>query len=137
MADQSKTQRILLVSGKLYYELVKERAARRLENEVAIIRVEELCPFPFARLKSTLQPFFQQGSNPRIAWVQEEAENQGGWPHVMPRLLNTLKGVGLQGKGVDVEYVGREPSEVPAVGFGKLHAAQNVSVLKGAFDVRA
>jgi probable 2-oxoglutarate dehydrogenase E1 component DHKTD1 len=134
IADPSKTQRILLVSGKLYYELVKERGTRQLENEVAIIRVEELCPFPFAHLKSTLQPFFQQGSNPRIAWVQEEAENQGGWPHAMPRLLNTLKGMGLRGKGVDVEYVGREPSEVPAVGVGKLHAAQNAAILKGAFE---
>lgn len=137
VADPSKTRRILFVSGKLYYELVKERAARQLEKDVAIVRVEELCPFPFAQIKSILYPFFQQGSSPSIAWVQEEAENQGAWPHAMPRLLSTMKGMGLYGKGIEVEYVGREPSEVPAVGISKIHAAQNVAILEGAFRIHA
>lgn len=133
LADPNTTRRVLLVSGKLYYELVKERATRGLEKEVAIIRLEELCPFPFAHVKATLEPYFRSRSNPTIAWVQEEAQNQGAWPHVMPRLMNTLKD---EGNRMEVEYVGREASEVPAVGVGKIHAAQNAAILKEAFEMR-
>lgn len=137
LANPETTQRIILVSGKLYYDLVKERTTRSLEKEVAIIRVEELCPFPFAHIKSVLKTFFRDGSGPSIAWVQEEAQNQGAWPHVMPRLMNVLKEFRVNGSGVEVEYIGREPSEVPAVGVGKVHAAQSAGILKEAFEMRS
>jgi len=116
---------------------MKERTTRQLEKEVAIIRVEELCPFPFDLIKSALQPFYRGDSNPRIIWVQEEAENQGAWPHVMPRLMNTLKQMGIHLKGVDLEYVGREASDVPAVGIAKVHTAQSAAILNEAFEVRS
>lgn len=105
-----------------------------MEKEVAIVRLEELCPFPFESIKATLEPFFNNNKNssgPRIVWAQEESQNQGAWPHVMPRLASVLKDMG---ESKEVFYVGRDPREVPAVGVGKMHAAEVERIMKGAFE---
>lgn len=130
VGNSQEVTQVLLVSGKLYYDLVKERATRHLES-VAIVRVEELCPFPFAALKSILKQTISS-PNVRIKWVQEEAQNQGAWPHSMPRLQSVLNDLGWEGKSV--AFVGRPPSEVPAVGIGKLHASQLLDIMNRAFN---
>lgn len=127
----SNTQRILIVSGKLYHDLVKERAARGLDETVAILRVEELCPFPFTAIRDTLSPYIEEGGELEVLWVQEESQNQGAWPHVMPRLQRVLRDMGYTR---EVSYVGREPSEVPAVGVPKVHAQEVARLFKGAFE---
>ncbi|KAG8775366.1 hypothetical protein FRC15_000597 [Serendipita sp. 397] len=126
-----QVRRVILVSGKLYYDLVKERTARGLDETVAIIRVEELCPFPFADIKETLAPFLDSGANNQIVWVQEEAQNQGAWTHFMPRLQNLFMEAGWRN---DVNYVGRPASEVPAVGVAKIHSAQVSQIMENAFS---
>ncbi|KAG8904913.1 hypothetical protein FRB99_001011 [Tulasnella sp. 403] len=86
-----KVERIILLTGKLYYDLAKEVVSRGLEERVVLIRLEELCPFPFAELASTLEPFLSSAKE--IFWVQEEARNQGGWPHAKAcgaRILGTV-----------------------------------------------
>ena len=127
----TKIERVVLVSGKVYYELAKERAAQGLEERVAIIRIEELAPFPFAHLANILRPYTTLNTNPEWLWVQEEPRNQGAWGHVKDRLgvvLNEL------GERADVRFVGRREDAVPATGVGKEYQAQQRAVVEGAFE---
>jgi len=114
-------ERVILVSGKLYYDLVKEREARGLGERVAIVRIEELCPFPFEGLREVLSSVKSD-----VRWVQEEPRNQGAWTHVYPRAAQILK--------KPLEYHGREEDAVPAPGVGKLYRKQQEMVVKGALD---
>ncbi|KAI0266214.1 dehydrogenase E1 and transketolase domain-containing protein 1 [Gloeopeniophorella convolvens] len=112
-------ERVLLVAGKLYYDLAKERAARGLEARVALVRVEELCPFPFGALRGALE-----GARD-VRWVQEEPQNQGAWPHVAAR----TGALGVR----EIAYHGRAADAVPAPGVGALYRAQQAHVVEGAF----
>ncbi|QRV91166.1 hypothetical protein RhiJN_19184 [Ceratobasidium sp. AG-Ba] len=72
--------RVLVVCGKIYYDLVRERKARGLDDSVAIVRVEEIAPFPFVAFEEVLQNCTAPGAD--VRWVQEEPKNQGAWSHV-------------------------------------------------------
>ncbi|KAI0297773.1 dehydrogenase E1 and transketolase domain-containing protein 1 [Multifurca ochricompacta] len=115
-------ERVVLVSGKLYYDLVKERDARGLGQRVALVRIEELCPFPFEELREVLGG----ATAGEVFWVQEEPRNQGAWPHVALRVGHILE--------KPVVYHGRHGGAVPAPGVGKLYRAQQEVVIKGAFE---
>ncbi|KAH9959953.1 dehydrogenase E1 and transketolase domain-containing protein 1 [Russula dissimulans] len=120
MVSARQAERVILVSGKLYYDLVKEREVRGLCERVAVVRVEELCPFPFDALREVLS-----GARD-VRWVQEEPENQGAWMHVSPRAARVLE--------KPLVYHGRREDAVPAPGVGKLYRVQQEVVIKGAFD---
>ncbi|KAL4072369.1 thiamine diphosphate-binding protein [Scleroderma yunnanense] len=105
--------RVVLMTGKLYYDLVKERAARQLESRVAIVRIEELAPFPFAELTDALRPY--TGSTKDIEW---------------DRLEMVLRDLGVHG---GVRYVGRREDAVPAPGIGKVYQVQQKAVVDDAF----
>lgn len=128
--------RINLVSGKIYYELAKELQSRNLTADIELIRIEELCPFPFSELQAVLAPRLQQakeaGTKLDICWVQEEAKNQGAFPHVGPRIQTLLD---KMGSGKKLSYEGRKESAVPAVGVGKWHAAEHAALLESAMRV--
>ncbi|KIJ59952.1 hypothetical protein HYDPIDRAFT_117851 [Hydnomerulius pinastri MD-312] len=127
-----KIERVILVSGKLYYDLAKERAARGLEDRAALIRIEELAPFPFSYLADVLRPYTTTGGRtPELMWVQEEPRNQGAYGHVKDRLSAVLSGLGVQG---EIRYVGRREDAVPATGTGKAYQAQQRDVIEGAFE---
>jgi probable 2-oxoglutarate dehydrogenase E1 component DHKTD1 len=121
LVEARRAERVVLVSGKLYYDLVKEREVRGLDERVAIVRVEELCPFPFEALRQVLN-----GVTSDVRWVQEEPRNQGAWTHVSPRAAQILK--------KPLEYHGRSQDAVPAPGVGKLYREQQKMVVTGAFD---
>ena len=123
-------ERVILMSGKLYYDLVKERAARGLEGRVAIVRIEELAPFPFSQLADVLRPYTGMSKNVEWVWVQEEPRNQGAWSHVKDRLETVLKDLGVQGA---IRYVGRPEGAVPAPGIGKVYEVQQKAVVDDAF----
>ncbi|KAH7887154.1 dehydrogenase E1 and transketolase domain-containing protein 1 [Phlebopus sp. FC_14] len=130
-----KIERVVLLSGKLYYDLAKERSARGLEDRVALIRIEELAPFPFAALGDILKPYADIAQNRNTAeiewvWVQEEPRNQGAWGHVKDRLGSVLSGLGVRR---EVRYVGRREDVVPATGIGKVYQTQQRAVVEGAF----
>ncbi|KAI6158451.1 dehydrogenase E1 and transketolase domain-containing protein 1 [Pisolithus thermaeus] len=131
IAPTTAVERVILMSGKLYYDLVKERAARDLDQRVAIIRIEEPAPFPFFELMDALRPYVGDGAK-RIEWmwVQEEPKNQGAWGHVKDRLGVALRALGGNG---DVEYVGRQEDAVPAPGIGDTYRTQQKAVMDGAF----
>ncbi|TRM58893.1 thiamine diphosphate-binding protein [Schizophyllum amplum] len=124
ISDPSTVDRVLIISGKLYYELVKARAAG---DTTAIVRLEELCPFPFARLRSVLRQYTRAK---RFVYVQEEPRNQGAWGHVVARVIGT----GVLPEGAELEYVGRGPSAIPAPGLGTLYKAQQAEVIRRALQ---
>ena len=126
----SSVERVIVMSGKLHYDLVRERAARGLDGRAAIVRIEELAPFPFAHLADVLRPYTGMSKDVEWVWVQEEPRNQGAWSHVKDRLDTVLQDLGVQG---GVRYVGRQESAVPAPGIGKVYEVQQRAVVDDAF----
>ncbi|MFV0477399.1 MAG: 2-oxoglutarate dehydrogenase E1 component [Parahaliea sp.] len=115
--DASKVRRVILCSGKVFYDLRAARREREIDD-IAIIRLEQLYPFPEAELQTILESY------PAVTdaiWCQEEPMNQGAWyssQHHMRRTLDIVY------KDVDLRYVGRESSAAPAAGYMALHVAQ-------------
>ncbi|KAJ3016184.1 hypothetical protein HKX48_004167 [Thoreauomyces humboldtii] len=119
-------KRVMFVSGKIYYELVKERTSRGLESDVAIVRVEELCPLPIGELRDVVEGYASDGAV-EWTWVQEEPQNQGAYTFVEPRLRELLP------EGAKLNYHGRKPSAAPATGISKRYRIEQDAVVKGAF----
>ncbi|GAC70784.1 multifunctional oxoglutarate decarboxylase/oxoglutarate dehydrogenase thiamine pyrophosphate-binding subunit/dihydrolipoyllysine-residue succinyltransferase subunit [Gordonia soli] len=122
-ADRSTVKRVLLVSGKLYYELAA-RAAKDNRDDVAVVRVEQLYPVPHRRLSNTLE---QYSNADDFVWVQEEPANQGPWPFLglwLPEMLSVLKGL---------RRVSRRPMSAPSSGSSKVHAVEQQEIIDTAF----
>ncbi|KAF8331280.1 dehydrogenase E1 and transketolase domain-containing protein 1 [Cantharellus anzutake] len=112
-------QKIILLSGKVYYDVMKEIEQRGSQG-IAVVRLEEISPFPFSSLKESLESVVRHADPlPEILWVQEEARNQGAYSYVAPRLTSLWDA--LNWKDINLCYVGRLESEVPAVGAAVLH----------------
>uniref|UniRef100_A0A8D2LJ64 2-oxoglutarate dehydrogenase complex component E1 n=1 Tax=Varanus komodoensis TaxID=61221 RepID=A0A8D2LJ64_VARKO len=118
-------KRILFCTGKVYYELIRERKAREMEADVAITRVEQLSPFPFDLLLKE----FQKYPNADLVWCQEEHKNQGYYDYVKPRLRTTID------RAKPVWYAGREPAAAPATGNKKNHLTELQRFLDTAFNL--
>jgi len=129
ISDTSKVDRVVLLTGKLYYDLVKERQARKLSERVALIRLEELSPFPFDDLHAALKRYTKAKE---IMWVQEEPRNQGAFTYIEPR-VNALLTQRLKTKA-RIWYRGRDEDAIPATGTGVVYKAQQERVLKSAFE---
>ncbi|AOE84725.1 2-oxoglutarate dehydrogenase E1 component [Pseudomonas sp. TCU-HL1] len=126
--DPKKVDRIVLCSGKVYYDLLEKRRAEGRED-IAIVRIEQLYPFPEDDLAEVLAPY---KNLKHIVWCQEEPMNQGAWycsQHHMRRVAAAHK------KGLFLEYAGREGSAAPACGYASLHAEQQEKLLQDAFTV--
>ncbi|CAG8870957.1 2-oxoglutarate dehydrogenase E1 component [Pseudomonas fluorescens] len=126
--DPAKVERLVLCSGKVYYDLLEKRRAEGRED-IAIVRIEQLYPFPEDDLVEILAPY----TNLKHAvWCQEEPMNQGAWyssQHHMRRIL------GRHNKALFLEYAGRDASAAPACGYASMHAEQQEKLLKDAFTV--
>jgi multifunctional 2-oxoglutarate metabolism enzyme len=124
VGDRSKVKRILLTSGKIYYELVA-RKAKDNRDDVAIVRIEQLYPLPRRRLAATLDEYPNADS---FFWVQEEPANQGAWPTFglsLPDLLpDKLKGI---------KRISRRAMSAPSSGSSKVHAVEQQEILDEAF----
>jgi hypothetical protein len=128
IGNQATAKRVVILSGKIYYDLVKERQAQNLVDDVAFIRLEELAPFPFHALHKALSGYT---ATSEFVYLQEEPRNQGAWPHVRERIEEVLKQLG---KKTHIGYRGRKESAVPAPGIAKMYKEQQDAVLKAAFD---
>lgn len=123
--DPKKVERVILCSGKVYYDLLEKRREKKLNN-AAIIRIEQLYPFPKERLKEVLKPY-QHVKN--IIWCQEEPQNQGAWYSTQHNIIECLE------KGQTLGYAGRAASASPAVGYMSLHLKEEENLVKQAlFD---
>jgi 2-oxoglutarate dehydrogenase E1 component len=116
----SGVRRVLLCSGKIYYDLAERRSAAG-RDDVAILRTERLYPLPAAELASELAAYPGEA---QICWVQEEPANMGAWPYVAMHLPSRL------GRRIDV--VARPESSAPASGSARAHASELADLLAGA-----
>ncbi|MEV0071490.1 MULTISPECIES: multifunctional oxoglutarate decarboxylase/oxoglutarate dehydrogenase thiamine pyrophosphate-binding subunit/dihydrolipoyllysine-residue succinyltransferase subunit [unclassified Amycolatopsis] len=118
-------RKVLLTSGKLYWELVAERNKREA-NDVAIVRIEQYYPLPRRKLLAAIERY---SNATQIAWVQEEPENQGAWPFFGLNLPRKFPEVfaGLQ-------VVSRRPMAAPSAGSSKVHEVEQKALIAKAFD---
>ncbi|EAR09637.1 2-oxoglutarate dehydrogenase E1 component [Reinekea blandensis] len=115
--DPLNVERVVLCSGKVYYDLLDKRVKEEANN-VAIVRIEQLYPFPEDRLFEVLRPFKNLKD---VVWCQEEPMNQGAWyssQHHMRRVLHSV------GENLYLRYAGRDASASPAAGYMSLHLEQ-------------
>ncbi|HLH05253.1 MAG TPA: multifunctional oxoglutarate decarboxylase/oxoglutarate dehydrogenase thiamine pyrophosphate-binding subunit/dihydrolipoyllysine-residue succinyltransferase subunit [Bryobacteraceae bacterium] len=124
----NEIRRVLLCSGKVYYDLVnkREELGRR---DVAIIRIEQLYPFPLQRLTDILQRYPESAE---LFWVQEEPENMGAWYFVEEQMQPVIE---AGGRGRQLRYVGRPTAASPAPGSHKVHADQQATLINEAFAI--
>ncbi|MFW6380030.1 MAG: 2-oxoglutarate dehydrogenase E1 component, partial [Halorhodospira sp.] len=113
--DPSACRRVVLCAGKVYYDLLEERR-RQQRKDVAIIRVEQLYPFPEKALRRLLTERYTAATE--VVWCQEEPKNQGAWFSTNHHLYNTM------GPDQTLAYAGRPAAASPAVGYPKLHHEQ-------------
>ncbi|XP_072291457.1 2-oxoadipate dehydrogenase complex component E1 [Eucyclogobius newberryi] len=116
-------QRVVLCSGKHYYALLKQREASAANQNTALIRVEELCPFPLEALQRELSKYHNAKE---FVWSQEEPENMGPWSFVGPRFERQL--------ACKLRLVSRPSLPAPAVGIGFLHHQQQEAILNATFS---
>jgi 2-oxoglutarate dehydrogenase E1 component len=119
--DPAGVKRVLLCSGKIFYDLLQARTDRGI-TDTAIIRVEQLYPMPIEELTAALE---QYPNAEDFAWVQEEPANQGAWSFIALNLLEQLQGVGLR-------RISRPAAAAPAVGSTKLHDAEQQALIEAA-----
>ena len=126
--DASQVRRIVLCSGKVYYDLIEAREAAQRED-VAVIRIEQFYPFPHEQLQQAMAPFIQAQ---QVIWCQEEPMNQGVWYSSQHHMIHVL---GLLNPGWKLDYVGREASAAPATGYLSLHVEQQQRLVKEALGL--
>jgi len=118
-ADPARVRRVLLCSGKVYYDLAKERA-REKAQDVAIVRVEQFYPLHEELLQQVLGRYRKAKE---WVWVQEESQNMGGWFFMEPR---------LRALGYQAAYVGRDASASPATGSHQVHRREQTELVEAA-----
>lgn len=121
--DPSKVTRVIMCSGKIYYELVSEREGQGLDESVAIIRLEQLYPFPEDTLRSILEPY---ANVEEWVWCQEEPMNQGPWFSSWHHFNHCIP------EGQRIMLRSREASAAPAAGSMKLHMEQQRKLVEEA-----
>lgn len=122
--NPEKVRKLLLCTGKVYYDLAKERTKRGLEEDIAISRVEQLSPFPFDLIKAESQKY----DNAEIVWAQEEPMNMGYWTYVHPRLVTSV------GDNVKIRYAGRPPAASTATGNKHHHISEQEDLINKALE---
>ena len=119
----SKIKKIVMCSGKIYYDLVEAREKFK-NKEVTFIRLEQLYPFPAKTLANVLKKYKQA----EFIWCQEEPKNMGAWNTVRNYIDRTLEMINL--KDINVKYVGRQASSSTATGNANKHLAQQKEILE-------
>jgi len=123
IGSAEKIKRIILCSGKVYYDLLNYRTQRKIDDAV-IIRIEQLYPLAEKTLREMLKPF---PKNAKYVWCQEEPENMGAWTFIEPRLRTIFC--------TEIAYAGREASASPAVGALARHKREQARLVADAFAV--
>jgi 2-oxoglutarate dehydrogenase E1 component len=118
-----KVKRVVACSGKVYYDLARKREDKG-SDEVAIVRVEQLYPFPHKAFASELKKYPNASE---VVWCQDEPQNQGAWFFVQHYLHENMN------EGQRLGYSGRAASASPAVGYSHLHQEQQKALVEGAF----
>ena len=125
IAPAEQVKRIVICSGKVYYDLLQTRRDKGI-TDVAIVRLEQLYPFPIRSLTAALAPY----RNAEVVWCQEEPENMGGWWFADRRIENVLKDMDIAAKRP--RYIGRDAAASPATGLARTHNAQQAALVAAA-----
>ncbi|WP_026381674.1 2-oxoglutarate dehydrogenase E1 component [Afifella pfennigii] len=129
LKEDGKIRRVVLCSGKVYYDLFEEREKRGIDD-IYLLRLEQFYPFPMTALTKQLQRF--EGAE--LVWCQEEPKNMGGWAFVKPRLTKILHTIDAKVK--KPRYAGRQPSAATATGLMSRHMEQRAAFLEEALGER-
>jgi 2-oxoglutarate dehydrogenase E1 component len=122
IADDDAVRRVVLCAGKVYFDLAKERVERG-DQRVALVRIEQLYPFPFDSLAGVLQRY----RNAEIVWCQEEPQNMGAWNFVDRRIEQLLSGLDVAAKRS--RFAGRAEAASPATGLYKRHIEEQAHLV--------
>ena len=117
-----KIRKVVICSGKIYFDLLDAREKAKVDD-VVLIRIEQLYPFPVRSLASTIKPYAE---NAKFIWCQEEPKNMGAWFSVRDYIQWTLDNLEVKKK---IEFIGRNPSASPATGYAKRHAKQQKEII--------
>jgi len=117
-ADKNKVNRLIICSGKVYYDILKEMDDS--QENVAIARLEQFYPFPNKDVTSAVKSYKKVK---HIVWCQEEPKNMGGWTFVAPRIQALLT------NSQEMSYAGRQAAASPAAGQKKIHEAEQKKLI--------
>eukprot|EP00071_Canis_lupus_P033949 XP_022267506.1 2-oxoglutarate dehydrogenase-like, mitochondrial isoform X3 [Canis lupus familiaris] len=121
-----QVRRLIFCTGKVYYDLVKERSSQGLEEQVAITRLEQISPFPFDLIKTEAEKY----PGAELVWCQEEHKNMGYYDYISPRFMTILS------RARPIWYVGRDPAAAPATGNRNTHLVSLKKFLDTAFNLQ-
>jgi 2-oxoglutarate dehydrogenase E1 component len=124
--DPVDVERVVICSGKVFYDLLEARRARGLSN-VAIVRIEQIYPFPRDHFAEAIAPF---AAAEQVIWCQEEPQNQGAWDQIKHRFHSLIP------ESSGVYFVGRYASAAPAVGYRSVHLEQQERLIDEALTGR-
>jgi 2-oxoglutarate dehydrogenase E1 component len=128
IAPEENVKRVVLCTGKVYYDLLQARRDAKVQD-VALVRVEQMFPFPAKSLAATLAPY----KNAEVVWCQEEPENMGAWTFLDRKIEKVLLKLDIKAKRPG--YIGREEAASPATGLAKVHAAEQDTLVKQALGL--
>ncbi|MBD3750627.1 MAG: 2-oxoglutarate dehydrogenase E1 component [Sphingobacteriales bacterium] len=117
-----KVRRVLLCTGKIYYDLLEEQEKTK-RDDIAIVRLEQMYPTPYQQLEKIRTKY----KKAEFLWVQEEPENMGAWPFISRVFRKS---------DFDFEVISRKPASSPATGFAKQHLAEQAAIVAKAFDLK-
>jgi len=124
LKNDKEIKKVILCSGKIYFDLLEAREKIK-NNQVFLVRIEQLYPFPVKTLAKYLKRFKK---NAKFYWCQEEPQNMGAWNTVRNYINWTLEYIKAENK--EVQYIGRQPAASPATGYLKKHLAQQKEIIE-------
>ena len=124
--DPANVERLVFCSGKVYYDLLEAREVHDIQK-VALIRIEQLYPFPIESYARAIDTYPNANA---VVWCQEEPQNQGAWYQIRHRLQEPLA------EGQTLYYAGRPSAAAPASGLFKVHAQQQQALVEAALDIK-
>jgi 2-oxoglutarate dehydrogenase E1 component len=128
LKKSDKIRKVILCSGKVYFDLLEAREKLK-KDDIVIFRIEQLYPFPAKPLVKEIKRY---AKNAKFYWCQEEPKNMGAWLLVRDYIQWTLKYIGAKNK--EVMYIGRNPAASPATGYAKRHLAQQRAIIDQVFE---
>lgn len=111
--------RLVLCTGKIYYDLLEAQLKKKVKD-TALVRIEQLHPFPEKQVKAILKKY----KSAKIVWVQEEPANMGYWSYMLRALPK-----------VDMELISRKASASPSTGYSKIHKIEQEKIINQAFTI--
>ncbi|MCG8509105.1 MAG: 2-oxoglutarate dehydrogenase E1 component, partial [Rhodospirillales bacterium] len=127
MVTDKKVRRLVLCTGKVYYDLLAARREAGIDD-VAIVRIEQLYPWPRQGLTQQISRY----ANAEVVWCQEEPANMGAWAYVFPKLINIQEKLGRD--QVLPAYVGRKEAASPATGLFSKHQQEQAFIVETALS---